>query len=78
MKKQIETIDCIIELLPNLVVHKPSPQLKKAYKKLQGSIRNLELEGIFNQPMSKEEKENRALISEVVDKLRKSGKKIVI
>ena len=75
-KEQIETIEKIIELLPKLIVHKDTKELKDSYAKLQRAIRRNELERIFKQPMTEEEAEYRREVSEAIERFRKSGNKI--
>lgn len=76
MKKQIETIDKIIQLLPDLIVYKDSNELKDAYAKLQQAIKSKELERIFKQPITQEELDSRRIVSEEAERIRKSGKNI--
>jgi hypothetical protein len=76
MKKQIETIDKIIQLLPDLIVYKDTKELKDSYAKLQQAIKTNELERIFNQPITEEESDSRRIISKEAERIRKSGKNI--
>lgn len=77
-KQVLDTLKAIELLLPILTHSKSTEKMKRAFKRFRKKINTYEVNRIFFNPMTKEEKANRALISDVVEKFRKGKIKIEI
>lgn len=77
-KQILDTLKAIELLLPLLTHNKSTEKLKKAFKRFRKKINTHEVNRIFFEPMTKEEKARIALVSKVVEKFRKGDKKIIL
>lgn len=74
-KQILDTLKAIELLLPMLTHSKSSEKMKRAFRRFRKKINTHEVNRIFFEPITKEEKARIVLVSKIIEKLRKKAKK---
>lgn len=77
-KAILDTLKAIELLLPRLTHHTSTDKMKRAFRRFRKKINTWELNRIFFEHFTRQQKADRALISKVAERLRKGNKKIII